>query len=72
MQLKSGTIYSELRRMEHQGLVHSVQEASGRRRRSYVITDNGLAELEQFTQQMNLRVRCILLPLLNLISESEE
>lgn len=72
VQLKSGTIYSDLRRIEHQGLVYSVQETSGRRRRSYVITKHGLAELRQLGQQISIRVNCVLLPLMTLINEMNE
>ncbi len=69
LHLKSGTIYSELRRMEHHGFVHSVREHSGRRRRMYELTDDGLVELQQFAHQIRVRVHCILLPLVNLIND---
>lgn len=67
--LKSGTVYTELRRLEKQGLVESVQESAGRKRRSYVISKMGRAELEQLTQQVAMRVNRVLLPLLSLIEQ---
>ena len=67
IELKSGTVYSELRRLEKQGYVHSTQEKEGRRRRSYTITATGKEELEQLAQLMHVRVKSILMPLLSLI-----
>jgi len=65
--LKSGTTYSELRRLESQKLVESTQEKEGRKRRSYTITSSGESELSQLSNQMKIRVESILKPLLSLI-----
>ncbi|MGY5858805.1 MAG: PadR family transcriptional regulator [Candidatus Thorarchaeota archaeon] len=67
IELKSGTTYSELRRLESQKLVESTQEKEGRKRRSYTITSSGEKELSQLANQMKLRVDSILTPLLSLI-----
>ena len=67
VEMKSGTAYSELRRLETQGLVESKQEKEGRKRRSYVITSSGEEELVQLASQMRVRVDSILKPLLSLI-----
>ena len=69
VELKSGTVYSELRRLESQGLVESTQEEEGRKRRSYVITSSGKRELTQLAEQMKMRVDSILKPLLSLIEQ---
>ena len=67
VEMKSGTAYSELRRLETQGLVESTQEKDGRKRRSYTITSSGKKELAQLAEQMKMRVDSILKPLLSLI-----
>ena len=71
VELKSGTVYSELRRLEGMGLVKSTREESGRKRRSYVITAQGIKSLKLIAQQMRMRVNYIIEPLLGLIDESE-
>ena len=67
VELKSGTAYSELRRLEMQKLVESTQEKEGRKRRSYTITSSGKKELAQLASQIKVRVDSILKPLLALI-----
>ena len=67
VELKSGTVYSELRRLESLGLVESTQEKVGRKRRSYTITSSGEEEVTQLAEQMKMRVDSILKPLLSLI-----
>ena len=67
VELKSGTTYSELRRLESQKLVESTQEKEGRKRRSYTITAAGKRELSQLAGQMKVRVESIIEPLLSLI-----
>lgn len=69
VELKTGTAYSELRRLEGMGLVESTREETGRKRRSYVITDQGIESVKQIAQQMRLRVEHIINPLLSLIDE---
>ena len=65
VELKSGTTYSELRRLESQKLVESIQEEEGRKRRSYTITSAGQKELAQLVNQMKIRVESFLRPLLS-------
>ena len=67
VELKSGTVYSELRRLESQELVESTQEKEGRKRRNYTISALGEKELAQLAGQMKIRVDSILKPLLALI-----
>lgn len=67
VELKSGTTYSELRRLESQKLVESTQEKEGRKRRSYTITSSGEKELSHLLNQMKVRVESILNPLLSMI-----
>ena len=69
IELKSGTVYSELRRLEGLGFVKSAQEESGRRRRSYVITKSGIDELSQIAKQMQMRVDYIINPLLDMMNQ---
>ena len=69
VELKSGTVYSELRRLEGLEFVKSVQEQEGRKRRTYEITKRGLKELNLLAKQMQLRVDTIITPLLKLINE---
>jgi DNA-binding PadR family transcriptional regulator len=67
VELKSGTVYTELRRLEKQGFVRSIQEDVGRKRRSYEITQAGEMELRQLAHQMQFRVNRVLNPLLALM-----
>lgn len=69
VELKSGTVYSELRRLEGLGFVKSEQEEIGRKRRTYLITKPGIKELGQLAKQMKMRVETIITPLLKLIDE---
>ena len=69
VELKSGTVYSELRRLEGLEFVKSVQEQEGRKRRTYEITKRGFKELDLLAKQMQLRVDTIITPLLKLIHE---
>ena len=67
--LKSGTVYSELRRLEGLGFVTSNQEESGRKRRAYAITKSGVKELSHLEKLMRMRVDSIINPLLDMINE---
>jgi DNA-binding PadR family transcriptional regulator len=67
VELKSGTAYTELRRLEKQGFVRSIQEEMGRKRRGYEITQTGEIELLQIAHQMRFRVNRVLNPLLVLM-----
>ena len=67
VKLKSGTVYTELRRLEKQGFVRSIQEEVGRKRRGYEITQAGEKELLQLAYQMRFRINRVLNPLLALM-----
>jgi len=67
LELKSGTAYTELRRLEKLGFVRSVQEKVGRKRRGYEITQTGEMELAQIAHQMRFRINRVLNPLLALM-----
>jgi len=67
LELKSGTAYTELRRLEKQGFVRSIQEEVGRKRRGYEITQAGKMELLQIAHQMRFRINRVLNPLLALM-----
>ena len=68
VELKSGTVYTELRRLEKHGFVRSMQEEVGRQRRGYEITQAGEMELLQLAHQMRFRVNRVLNPLLALMN----
>ena len=70
--LKTGTVYSELRRLEDRGILVSKQDISGRRERRYTITDSGLDELTKLSQQIQNRRNFVIGPLLTLIQEALE
>lgn len=69
VRLQTGTIYSELRRMEDLGLVTTQQEMGGRQKRIYVITERGRAELGRLIDQIETRVDKILLPLIKMVKD---
>ncbi|MCF2138374.1 MAG: PadR family transcriptional regulator [Candidatus Thorarchaeota archaeon] len=64
--LKTGTAYSELRRLERLGFVRTNQETGGRQKRAYKITAAGKRELQELVQQIDFRISRILMPLMDL------
>jgi DNA-binding PadR family transcriptional regulator len=72
VELKSGTIYAELRALEEEGLVQSVREETGRRRRSYKITEEGKENLMQLAEEVRFRTENILMPLLSRVTFLKE
>ncbi|TFG15484.1 PadR family transcriptional regulator [Candidatus Thorarchaeota archaeon] len=68
VELKSGTIYAELRTLEREGLVQSIREETGRRRRSYRITKEGRENLMQLAEEIRFRTEHILGPLLSKVN----
>lgn len=68
IELKSGTVYTELRRLEKNGSVESSRENTGRRRRAYTITKQGENDLLQLANQIEKRVEVLLNPLIKLVS----
>ncbi|MBN2156774.1 MAG: PadR family transcriptional regulator [Candidatus Lokiarchaeota archaeon] len=67
--LKTGTVYSELRRLERSGKLMSEQDKSGRKERYYTITNAGQKELAQLSKQIQNRRNFVLNPLLKIIFE---
>ena len=69
LNLRSGTVYNELRKMEKVGLLQSELDETGRRLRKYQITRKGIQEMQRLTQQIKIRTETLLLPILNLAEE---
>ncbi|MHA1973547.1 MAG: PadR family transcriptional regulator [Candidatus Hodarchaeales archaeon] len=68
--IKTGTVYTELRRLKTNGLVDSTQSSSGRKQRHYQITEEGLKELRRLRSQIEGRINFVLNPLLDLIDST--
>lgn len=68
LKMKTGTLYTELRRLEEFGFVESSQSAEGRKRRHYEITTKGIKELNDIYFQIQSRIQFLLEPLLELIN----
>ena len=64
---KSGTLYSELRRLETMGLVSSEQSTTGRKQRKYKISTTGKDTLKKISIQIKDRIEYILNPIINII-----
>ena len=67
IRFKSGTLYSELRRLENMGLVSSEQSSTGRKQRKYQITQTGKDALKKISKQVRDRIQFILNPLISII-----
>ncbi|MHA1720448.1 MAG: PadR family transcriptional regulator [Promethearchaeota archaeon] len=67
IKFKSGTLYSELRRLESMGYVSSEQSTTGRKQRKYKITMAGKETLKRISKQIKDRIQYILNPLISLI-----
>ena len=65
---KSGTLYSELRRLENMGLVSSEQSSTGRKQRKYKITTSGKDTLKKISIQVKERIKFILNPIISIIN----
>ena len=70
LRVKTGTVYTELRKLEKASLVKSIQASEGRKRRHYEITENGLVELNELNLQIKNRIHSLLEPLLELINST--
>ncbi len=70
LKVKTGTVYTELRKLEKVGLVNSIQASGGRRRRQYEITALGLVELKELNIQIKTRIQSLLEPLLEFIDST--
>ena len=71
IRFKSGTLYSELRRLESMGLVSSEQSSTGRKQRKYKITTSGKDTLNKISGQIKDRIEFILNPLISIIDSLE-
>lgn len=69
---KSGTIYSELRKMESETLVRSTLHESGRTKRKYKVTKQGKAILDQLIQVMKLKIERVIFPIISLYEDLGE
>ena len=69
--MSSGTLYSELRRLENMGLVSSEQSTTGRKQRKYEISPTGKDALEKISIQVMDRIEYILNPLISIIDSLE-
>lgn len=58
--LKSGSVYSVLRKLEELKFVESEQEQEGRRKRKYSLTGTGKEELTRLRKLIRLRTKYIL------------
>lgn len=68
--LQSGTVYGELRRLEQYGMLSSQRETGGRKRREYLVTEQGEQELATLMQQVKMRITSVLRPLLSCYYEN--
>ena len=64
---KTGTLYSELRRLEKLGKLTSIQSPTGRKQRRYTISASGKHELIQLSLQIQDRLEFIINPLVEII-----
>ena len=63
VELRTGTVYNELRKLEKNGFLVSTQEKTSRKRREYTITKNGTKELHRLMSIVRKKVENILEPL---------
>ena len=64
--LKSGTTYSELRKLEKFKYVASSLTEGGRKRREYVINEEGEKYITIMIKKINIRIEKLLLPLIKM------
>jgi len=70
IKMKTGTVYTELRRLEKFGFVKSIQTPEGRKSRHYEITTAGIDELKALNQQIKNRIKYLIEPLLELMDST--
>ena len=63
VELRTGTVYNELRKLEGNGFLTSIQEQTSRKIRQYTITDIGQEELHRLMTIVKQKVENILQPL---------
>lgn len=64
VELRTGTVYNELRKLEKNGSLISTQEKTSRKIREYTITESGSEELANLMSIVNNKIQDILQPLL--------
>ncbi|MFX1504876.1 MAG: PadR family transcriptional regulator [Promethearchaeota archaeon] len=67
IEIQSGSIYPTLRDLEKLDLVTSEQQSKGRKRRLYTLTETGKRELSILGGLLQIRMRLLMKPLLELI-----
>lgn len=67
IEIKTGTVYTELRRLEKFGFVKSIQSQEGRKSRHYEITTASIKELKALNMQIKNRIKYLIEPLLELM-----
>ena len=65
VELRTGTVYNELRKLEKNGSLVSTQEETSRKIREYTITKEGSEELAYLMSIVNKKIKDILQPLLS-------
>ena len=70
IEMKTGTVYTELRRLEKFGFVKSIQSQEGRKSRHYEITTAGIDELKALNKQIKNRIKYLIEPLLELMDSA--
>jgi DNA-binding PadR family transcriptional regulator len=70
IEMKTGTVYTELRRLEKFGFVRSIQSKEGRKSRHYEITTSGVQEIKALNVQIQNRINNLIMPLLELIEST--
>ena len=67
IELSSGTVYTELRRLEKSNKLSSSRETTGRKRRVYSLTEQGEIELLDLVNQIKKRIEIVLNPLVEFV-----
>ena len=65
VELRTGTVYNELRKLEKNGFLISTQQETSRKIREYTITKSGSEELNNLMSIVKKKIDGILRPLLN-------
>lgn len=70
--LKTGTTYTELRKLEKLGFVSSTMVLTGRKQRKYIISSDGVDFIVNNLVQVKSRINNLLLPLIHLFEKSSD
>ncbi len=66
VELRTGTVYNELRKLEKNGLLESTQQTTSRKVRLYTISNPGLEELKRLINIIKIKIDILLQPLIDL------